>query len=328
MTHHPRASGRVAEASRSREAPAGREERPAPGRILYIAGWGRSGTTLLGNILNEYPGFTHVGEVIGIWRHGVMANGLCGCGRPFRACDFWREVFGAAFGSFEAVDGERLNALRFARVQNRHLLARRLAKREPQPSPVYLDALDRLYRAMFRVARPRVLVDSSKFPSHAYLLERLGYELHVLHLVRDPRAVATSWKKSFRYDLGGGRSEAMQRFTPLQSTVKWGLWNQLLEGSGRRYMRVRFEDFLADPQAVTDAIVAFAGGADPRSTPFVSSRRVQLGENHTAFGNPNRTAAGPIEITPAGPWKLSWRERASVSLLALPWSARYGYPRF
>src|SRR5438067_9142701 len=64
------------------------------------------------------------------------------------------------------------------------------------------DALDRyaplaasLYRAIADVTGAKVVVDSSKRPSDAALLPLLeGVDPYFIHLVRDPRAVAFSWR--------------------------------------------------------------------------------------------------------------------------------------
>ena len=54
--------------------------------VLYIAGWGRSGSTIMGNILGQLPGFAHVGELSNVWSRGVIEDSLCGCGARFSEC--------------------------------------------------------------------------------------------------------------------------------------------------------------------------------------------------------------------------------------------------
>ena len=53
-----------------------------------------------------------------------------------------------------------------------------------------------LYEAIAEVARARVVVDSSKLPTYAMLLDGIeGVDVRVAHLVRDPRAAAFSWQR-------------------------------------------------------------------------------------------------------------------------------------
>ena len=47
-------------------------------RILYITGWLRSGSTVLGNVLGELPGVLHVGELHYLWRNGILGAGSNG----------------------------------------------------------------------------------------------------------------------------------------------------------------------------------------------------------------------------------------------------------
>jgi hypothetical protein len=61
-------------------------------RILYIAGAGRSGSTLLANILGQVEGFFTAGELISIWERGLIQDRFCGCGVPFHDCEVWTGI--------------------------------------------------------------------------------------------------------------------------------------------------------------------------------------------------------------------------------------------
>ena len=43
--------------------------------VLYVSGWCRSGSTVLGNVLAEVPGFFHAGELRYLWLNGVLGSG-------------------------------------------------------------------------------------------------------------------------------------------------------------------------------------------------------------------------------------------------------------
>ena len=53
---------------------------PSPVRVVYVLGWYRSGTTLLGNLLGQLPGFVSVGELQALWHALSHPESLCGCG--------------------------------------------------------------------------------------------------------------------------------------------------------------------------------------------------------------------------------------------------------
>ena len=65
-------------------------------RVLYIAGTGRSGSTLLANILGEVDGVFAAGEVRYLWQRGLTERRLCGCGVPVRECPVWSRVLAEA----------------------------------------------------------------------------------------------------------------------------------------------------------------------------------------------------------------------------------------
>jgi hypothetical protein len=43
-------------------------------------------------MLGQLDGIWSVGELVHLWQRGVRENNLCGCGRRFRDCPFWRRV--------------------------------------------------------------------------------------------------------------------------------------------------------------------------------------------------------------------------------------------
>src|SRR5262245_51572014 len=71
-------------------------------KLLYIGGWGRSGSSILSNVLGSHSQIASLGEVRYIWDRGVGANKLCGCGHNFSDCPFWRRAFDAAGLSMDA----------------------------------------------------------------------------------------------------------------------------------------------------------------------------------------------------------------------------------
>ena len=69
-------------------------------KILYVGGYTRSGSTLVGRVLGEPPNTVCVGETHYLWSRGLIDNVGCGCGRPFRSCPFWSAVGDEAFGGW------------------------------------------------------------------------------------------------------------------------------------------------------------------------------------------------------------------------------------
>jgi hypothetical protein len=294
-------------------------------KILYVAGIGRSGSTIIDDIAGQVGGFFSVGEVWDIWNQGCDVP--CSCGKPLRDCETWVRIFRAAFGR-EPADVDFTQPLRLAqRIDRlRHLWwiisreARKIADRRGMFSR-YLDITRRLYDAIFSVSGARVLVDSSKNPVHAYLLDLIEVaDIYIVHLIRDPRAVAFSW----------GRPKGKWPPKGLTRTcMEWNANNLVsgwLERSSGRYLRIRYEDFVERPLVTAQRIMDFVG--EPQAQlPFVSERSVELRPLHGYGGTPGRYT-GRIEIVPDSRWLSDmplWR-KLGVTAMTMPGLLRYRYP--
>ena len=89
-----------------------RTVRPANPVVLYIAGPGRSGSTLLDLVLGQVDGVVSIGELRNLWYAGFHGAWPCGCGKPVTECPFWSAVLARAFGSVESVCPESMQELR------------------------------------------------------------------------------------------------------------------------------------------------------------------------------------------------------------------------
>ncbi|MBV9412189.1 MAG: sulfotransferase, partial [Acidimicrobiia bacterium] len=138
-------------------------------RVLYVAGTGRSGSTLLARILDRADGVFAAGELRYVWQRGVVEDRLCGCGETFSECPFWNEVMDRAFGGSGGVDAHQI--LEHQRVLTRLRQVPRILTTGGRPaSAEYLRNLSRLYGAVADVSGCELVVDSSKLPSYGFVL--------------------------------------------------------------------------------------------------------------------------------------------------------------
>jgi hypothetical protein len=302
-------------------------------KVVYVVGLGRSGSTILSNSLGQIPGFFSGGELNFIWRHNVIENRLCGCGRPFRECPVWTRVMDEAFGGMDGVDPREMMRLQASGTRTRHIPlmlteqgSRRLAERLEK----FLINYWRLYEAIGSVTGSRVIVDSSKEPAHGYAMSMVpGVDFSVVHLIRDPRAAAYSWLKK-KPQPDSEEIEHMVRFSPTKSSVLWDSWNGSAEALWRctpeKYLRLRYEDFVANPRMSLERILRLVGVT--AELPLAGEREVRLGVSHTVSGNPNRFETGSVELRPDHEWisRMSPRDKTLVTSLTLPLLRRYGYP--
>lgn len=298
--------------------------------IISVGGASRSGSTLLAVLLGQSDDFVAVGELRQIWSRGYLQNELCGCGKPFRECDFWGAVFEEAYGGMEKLPIEEVTALHQSVAQIRHLpqlLSPRRTSRFETKLDSYVAHLERLCRAIFSVSGAKTIVDSSKLPSYCYLLSRLpGVDVQLLHLVRDSRAVAFSFMRKKRKPEVHQREEYMRRFSPLRSARDWNILNvgmEMLRRSSVRCDFVRYEDLANDPSAELSRVL----GRSSAAIDIPVSREVRLPSNHTVAGNPLRFTQDTVRVRPDEEWRDQMGRAQYYLVTALTWPLliRYGY---
>ena len=173
------------------------------------------------------------GEVREIWQSGLVENRPCGCERPFRDCSFWQAVGEAGFGGWDRIPLHEILRLRYSLDRPWSLPALplgRLVNPIGAQIQAYTGTLQRLYAAIAEVSGASVIVDSSNLPSHAFLLRPMpGIDLRVIHLVRDSRAVAFSWRKHVEKRRSAGPSAALPRYDLGSSSLRWMLYNGLTQ---------------------------------------------------------------------------------------------------
>ena len=178
-------------------------------KLVYIGGYGHSGSTLLEYLLAASPKTVACGEVASVLRDRDR-KGKCTCRRPIKECPVW----GPLFASPDTLDG-----------MSHEDLSRALLAQDRGAHAILIDSTKTAWR-------------SAAFPFR--LATALGGDFTLVHLVRDPRAVAWSAVKK------SGR-RGTRPLLPLRSTsaaLGWWVANLACELFGSkypdRYMRLRY----------------------------------------------------------------------------------------
>ncbi|CAN5702088.1 sulfotransferase [soil metagenome] len=304
-------------------------------KVLSIIGMTRSGSTILDNLLGELPGFFSAGELHYLWQRGLTDRRTCGCGQTMVSCSVWSEVLAEIERTSEAVAPGDVVRWQSKAVRARHtwrLLRQTRDGHAQWPSLTrYAGVIAGVYRAIAKVTGSSVVIDSSKRASDAAVLGLLpGVEPYFVHLVRDPRAVAYSWRRA-KKELDRSSPSQMPRYGVMNSTTTWLSLNFAAEAVRRGYalersLMIRYEDFVERPAATLTRIANLVG-ASPERLPVDDERRVTLGINHTVSGNPSRFRTGVVKLRLDDEWKQAQAplDRAIATGIALPMLARYGY---
>lgn len=293
-------------------------------RVVYIAGWGRSGSTLVDQILGESLQTISIGELHSIWDVDWSMQ-LCSCGQVIFSCSFWSEVFNEValrygLSSLEAFRRYGLQ-MRNDSARTRHLF-RILRRSSDSDIDTYLKVLLTIYEAVLHVSKASVVIDSSKHPSPlAYLAKSTVVELTVVHLIRDPRAVAYSWSQrpGGRDALVGESVGRPPRHGVVHSVIWWRVWNYLIKRIGHlqvdNYHPWRYEDLAKSPQRAFHELADQLVLSLPEQT-FASQSVVVLKPKHTVAGNPRRHQVGRTRIEPDEAW-IRDQTRIKSFLIAL-----------
>lgn len=300
-------------------------------RVVSIAGSDRSGSTLLDTILGTADGFFSAGELRYLWERGVLQHRLCGCNEPIPECTVWGEVL-TRLPAFAGEAAARDIVDKLERLRTRYAP---LAMFPPTRGSFTqsLSNLTEIFAEVFPTTRDvtgsKVIIDSSKRPLYTFMLAQVPtIELTVVHVVRDPRAVAHS-RNRYKRQLDSGEDRGMTQASPIRSATSWNMWNvgvRSLAGRLPRYLVVRYEDLIAEPRATVERVLDVVGLGDA-AIPFISGSTVTLQPNHTVSGNPGRFTTGDVELRLDAAWEqdMSAFDRGLVTGMTMPFLKRYGY---
>ncbi len=215
-------------------------------KILYIAGTGRSGSTITDVLLGQSKDVSSFGELINLFKSGWINNEFCSCGKSVNECEFWRKV------REEWEDENSLTVNQYLQLQNKYTKLRYLLllwKNSIYPSKEFIcfkKSTITLFKVISRHMDSKVILDSSKSPIWMYALKIMGFNLNVLHLVRDGRGVTNSLKKHFTPNVKQGVQKELKPKSTIRTALFWIITNLLVVylKNESEYMLVKYEELL------------------------------------------------------------------------------------
>jgi hypothetical protein len=261
-------------------------------QLIYIGGYGRSGSTLLERLLTADANVVACGEV-GRHLQRLKSAKTCSCGRRMKLCPVW-SPFRHKRDSLKDWDHRRL-----ALAMLNHL------------SPNF-----------------SVMVDSSKTAWGSALMpfrsrRDLGDDFLLVHLVRDPRGVCWSTIRTLRRRKKGGRELGRC----LRTIFGWMFANLACEAFGlihpNHYLWLRYEDMVGAPQNVLAPVFGKVA-LKPSSLESLAKydNRHQLHGNRMRF---KAVSLADLKEDIAWKSKMPLAYRRLTLLLSWPLNARYGY---
>lgn len=294
-------------------------------RVLYLAGYGHSGSTLLNIMLGQHHEVMGAGELFRLAGPAWEGGEFCSCGSALPECEVWRAVverWKEICGADVLRDYPRLQE----RCEGRFSLPAGHAVLER-----YAVVSRTLFESIAEVTGRSVVVDSSKLPARAAALARVpGIDLRLVHLVRDGRGVAWSLRRRLARDPRAGLQAEKRQRSALRTGLMWMLANLATERIARRLgperaVRLRYETLVAEP-AESLARMGAVAGLDIAGMGAVLAQGRPLTPGHVMAGNRLRMA-DRLTLRVDSEWQrlLPAGQRRLIEGLCGPLMRRYGY---
>ena len=217
--------------------------------VYYIAGAGRSGSTLLDIVLGNLGENFSMGEMINFVQNGLVDNEYCSCGKRVFDCEFWSKVA-------SKWEKERtLSLSEYKNIQWKYLRNKRTLHSIWNywfPSDDYKKLISdttKLYRIVFEVSEKKIIIDSSKNPQYILLLKKTDLPLKIIHIKRNFNNVLKSTRKTLKKDPKKGIEETIKPQSITYSFLNWFTTNILvvLFTLFDKRILINYEDFINNP---------------------------------------------------------------------------------
>lgn len=299
-------------------------------QVIFVASAPRSGSTLLDLALTSCPGVDSCGELYFLPDRALREDYACTCGQAFSQCGLWQRVIHESGGLPSAKELDEFLTER-DKCYTSGLWLKGVNRKDTKKLQAYTSSILRSFSAD---RDSSYIVDSSKFLGWAAMLHRLpGVDLHLVHLIRDPRGNAFSWTQSKKLRTGTSADPSFRKYSVARSTAWWLWWNYSANRFGPRiaktYQRVRYEDFCQTPKLTIERIFEVIGAAVDTGS-FVNASEFVPRTQHIFSGNPMRHScnSGVVTVKKDTSWVdgLSATKARAIALFARRLMRDYGYP--
>ncbi len=300
--------------------------------VIYVIGYGRSGSTILDIILGQHPDIFSAGELRNMTTRAWQNNEYCSCGSTLQSCPFWSEVMDLWLS-----DVGQNGLYEYTRLQSQESFFQPLPEiqfrfgAQKESWQTYLSMTEALLAAIKKVSGKTYISDSSKLPGRALaMFGQMDQQSRIIHLVRDGRGVAWSLRRSYAKDVRQGIERSLKGKSVLRTGLVWMATNLASErvcrrtGKGRE-IRLRYEDLVTNPAASLQRV------GDSLDLDFNTViERIDGGEDldpgHVVAGNRLRMS-NQVKLRPDMGWKtsLSPRDLRAFQLMCGWFLRRYGY---
>lgn len=309
--------------------------------LIYIGGYGRSGSTSLDLLLGQHGEVCSGGELTNFFKQFPDPANACGCGAAYSACSFWLsniQVIESVSGRFD-IPTRTLH--KFSKLYESASgailisLAKLFARKKiVKLERAYVACNVEVFNMMAEKSRSDTVVDSSKtcygtslrpfFLKHGTAIPNVVF----VHLVRHPSSVANSVKKGTNKSLAAGE-KTTRPLTVLRAYIGWLYANLFALALGKlvfkeSYCLVRYEDLIANPEAEVRKILASVGKDMGAVSSFLRGEKRSI-DSHLYEGNRMKTGDFTFVSKPQPSMEASMKEKLYFWFFCSCLTKAFGY---
>lgn len=250
-------------------------------KLIYIAGSGKSGSTLLDIILGDSENAFSIGELNFLFREGLIENEYCTCKLIVKDCEIWQKVLLNWNKKATMSQSEYRKTQVFYESKKQIFKLLKEIKNPSNNFTIFLEDTKILYEEISMVTEKEILVDSSKSVARAIILNKIypSDKLVVVHLIKRFSHVLNSNKKIVKKDIKSGvefSREERSIFYVFYFLKIWLLENLILFGFlNKKRIVVPFENYINNP----DSIIMLVYGKVKIKTKIYNPKHMMAG-NH------------------------------------------------
>jgi len=223
------------------------------GKIIYIMGPARCGTTLLEVLLTNSYGITGCGEVTHIFRDGFLSNQQCACGEAVSECKVWSKLLQKS--DWDLVKLSRLRELFALFSAHKYFPLIYLGLLGKTRRAEYAEANKTLFTLMADITQNRVIVDSSKYAGRALeLAAQHPDKVSIIAITREPAGVLHSFSKLVAEQEPKSIPATLLYYCYVLLCMRLVCWRL-----GRKVKTISYESLCAAPAKVLQEIEDFCG---------------------------------------------------------------------
>jgi len=293
--------------------------------LLLINSFGHSGTTIFDKTIGTCFNAFSLGEFVNFPKV-IEQNNFCTCEKKICNCLFWKKII----SNFD-FDNDIQDNFKSLSSYNRFLKNFIFKRDEIRKS---INIVRFLYDQIFLISEAKIIVDSSKnfiwnFALFCYL--KKIYNIKVIHIVRDPRGVYCSYKKTHwklpskvKGHPSTGKRNIYKR-TPTKTLpiiFKWTIKNIIIFLTQKIFIRennyliVNFDQFTESPEKSIKFIEELLEIKSNNKKGYKSIGEKKL---HMVTGNASRFYNGPIQnIRDNWKNKIDKKTLLIIKVLTLP----------